>query len=510
MNIYAVMMFTSGAACGLLGVYSLRKRKLLGAKVLAFLLFSITLWSVAYGFELISESLDAMRVWTRISYPGISFSPVLFFLFIMAITDRSKWLSIKRVVLLFIVPTIMNISMWTNELHNLFYLESSVDLDWAFPVQKIVHGPVFLILVVYSYLMMIAGIVVLARDFVYADKPYREQLSPVFIASTLPLIFNAGYLLRVFPVGYIDLTPVVFSAAAFVLAISVFRHRLLDIRPIAKETLIENLRDGIIVIDGSDVVVDVNPAAREYLGISDREVSGVHFGEAFSGISQVQEFIESGDQSTEAQIDDKHYQLRRTPIYSKRGKLRGLIIQLTDITSRKVVEEALKESQALYKRLATTDMLTDVMNRYSLTNALDIETERSKRYGQPLSIIMFDLDDLKRINDIHGHSSGDEALKAIADLVRRRIRKSDYFGRWGGDEFLIVAPGIDLKSAHKMARKLRKEIAAEEISSLGKLSISMGVSSVDKDENHYDRVLRRADRALYISKTKGKNTVTAI
>ena len=221
-------------------------------------------------------------------------------------------------------------------------------------------------------------------------------------------------------------------------------------------------------------------------------------------------FIGSTDSRSEMVIGERIVESRKTSIMSKRGRLRGHIVLLTDITDRKRIEEALKESQEMYRTLATTDMLTGVLNRYSLDQLLERETERSRRYREPLSVIMFDLDDLKKINDTHGHHAGDTALKALSFQILSKIRKSDSLGRWGGDEFLIVAPSTDLDGALEMAEKLRTEIDSGEFEAIDKLSISMGVSSLEVGEKDYDGLLRRVDRALYESKRRGKNRATAI
>jgi diguanylate cyclase (GGDEF)-like protein len=120
------------------------------------------------------------------------------------------------------------------------------------------------------------------------------------------------------------------------------------------------------------------------------------------------------------------------------------------------------------------------------------------------------LDDLKRINDTLGHLAGDTALKSVASFVSSRIRKSDSLGRWGGDEFLIVTPETDLKGAIDMAAKLQQGLREFELPEIGELSISIGVSSKKENDSSYDDILRRADKALYESKARGKNTVTAI
>ncbi len=503
-------MFIPTVSCGLLGMYSFYKRELTGAGPLGFLMLAITWWSTMYGLELLSNDLQQMRLLNSISYPAIVSLPVFVFMFVMAILDRREWFTFKRVVLLFIVPAIVNLTMWTNEFHWPFYTVSEIDTQWPFPVQKLVHGPLFWINIVYTYVLLVGSIVLLLREWFYSERPYRTQLSIILLGMAFPILVNLNYLFKILPVGYIDLTPVAFFLTSLFAALSIFRFRLFDLRPIAKETVIRNLEDGIVVIDKSDILIDVNPVSVKLLEIDGEKALGLPIDDAFSRMPALLGFIGSTDSRSEMVIGERIVESRKTSIMSKRGRLRGHIVLLTDITDRKRIEEALKESQEMYRTLATTDMLTGVLNRYSLDQLLERETERSRRYREPLSVIMFDLDDLKKINDTHGHHAGDTALKALSFQILSKIRKSDSLGRWGGDEFLIVAPSTDLDGALEMAEKLRTEIDSGEFEAIDKLSISMGVSSLEVGEKDYDGLLRRVDRALYESKRRGKNRATAI
>ncbi|HPI17758.1 MAG TPA: histidine kinase N-terminal 7TM domain-containing protein [Mesotoga sp.] len=510
MNPFALLMFIPTVSCGLLGMYSFYKRELTGAGPLGFLMLAITWWSTMYGLELLSNDLQQMRLLNSISYPAIVSLPVFVFMFVMAILDRREWFTFKRVVLLFIVPAIVNLTMWTNEFHWLFYTVSEIDTQWPFPVQKLVHGPLFWINIVYTYVLLVGSIVLLLREWFYSERPYRTQLSIILLGMAFPILVNLNYLFKILPVGYIDLTPVAFFLTSLFAALSIFRFRLFDLRPIAKKTVIRNLEDGIVVIDKSDILIDVNPVSVKLLEIDGEKALGLPIDDAFSRMPALLGFIGSTDSRSEMVIGERIVESRKTSIMSKRGRLRGHIVLLTDITDRKRIEEALKESQEMYRTLATTDMLTGVLNRYSLDQLLERETERSRRYREPLSVIMFDLDDLKKINDTHGHHAGDTALKALSFQILSKIRKSDSLGRWGGDEFLIVAPSTDLDGALEMAEKLRTEIDSGEFEAIDKLSISMGVSSLEVGEKDYDGLLRRVDRALYESKRRGKNRATAI
>ncbi len=156
--------------------------------------------------------------------------------------------------------------------------------------------------------------------------------------------------------------------------------------------------------------------------------------------------------------------------------------------------------------LAHNDQLTGVSNRRDLTNILEKEYERSQRYNNTFSFIIFDIDHFKRINDTYGHNTGDRILKEISMLVSENIRKSDYFGRWGGEEFVVIAPENNLKSAKKFAEKLRKEIDEYSFIKERNITASFGVAELSAEEN-IDQLIKRADDALYRAKANGRNRV---
>ncbi len=163
-------------------------------------------------------------------------------------------------------------------------------------------------------------------------------------------------------------------------------------------------------------------------------------------------------------------------------------------------------NQAL-ERLANTDALTGIYNRHRAQRLLEQEYRRAQRYGRPLSLIMLDIDNFKAVNDSLGHQQGDKALKALARSIQPLIRDTDYFARWGGEEFLIICPETDLEGTHELAERLRARVAARPLLPGRSLTISVGVTSY-RQEDTLDELLSRVDRALYHSKQQGKNRVT--
>jgi diguanylate cyclase (GGDEF)-like protein len=159
--------------------------------------------------------------------------------------------------------------------------------------------------------------------------------------------------------------------------------------------------------------------------------------------------------------------------------------------------------------LSETDALTGLSNARALFKQLDVELARSRRYREPLALLLVDLDDLKSINDRYGHRAGDEALRSLAAVIRSQLRETDVGARWGGDEFAIVAPRTSKVAALALAERIRHLIPDQ--SAPLALAASLGVASVDpeSDSEFVDAptLMRAADAAMYTAKRGGKNSV---
>jgi diguanylate cyclase (GGDEF)-like protein len=173
---------------------------------------------------------------------------------------------------------------------------------------------------------------------------------------------------------------------------------------------------------------------------------------------------------------------------------------------RKRVEEKLRAKQQELYRLASTDPLTGLWNRLKFEEIAAGEIRRAERYGYPLSIIFLDLDHFKQINDQHGHAYGDRALTEVARLINRNLRDSDCVCRWGGEEFLILVPHLDLEATAGVAEKLRETIARCDLQTGVGMSVSLGIATLSAGEGLED-LIRKADEALYEAKAKGRNRV---
>lgn len=168
----------------------------------------------------------------------------------------------------------------------------------------------------------------------------------------------------------------------------------------------------------------------------------------------------------------------------------------------------LQSKIAEVQRLAETDTLTGVANRYRLEKMLELEVERAARFHQPLSVIALDIDYFKMINDEFGHANGDMVLVQMSRLLKKNVREIDLLARWGGDEFMILLPNTGLEAAAHTAEKLRQLIADAKLDKRATITTSFGVAQLRQGESAM-RLAIRTDNALYRSKEAGKNRTSS-
>ena len=170
----------------------------------------------------------------------------------------------------------------------------------------------------------------------------------------------------------------------------------------------------------------------------------------------------------------------------------------------------LKEREK-YKKLSLIDQLTGISNRRHLFQELKKYFRKHKEVKRPLSLLMIDVDDFKKINDTYGHEVGDEVLKKVAETISKSVRKFDFVGRYGGEEFIVILPGADIRRAIEIAERIRKNIEAQIFTYDGveiKATVSLGVAEMLKDKpRSVNDLIKIADMRMYRAKISGKNKV---
>ncbi|MEX2367198.1 MAG: diguanylate cyclase, partial [Pseudohongiellaceae bacterium] len=189
-----------------------------------------------------------------------------------------------------------------------------------------------------------------------------------------------------------------------------------------------------------------------------------------------------------------------------------LAILISAFEISRLNEDLRKERQALAKankdlrELAYTDSLTGIMNRYRIEHMVQLMLANARRYHHTFSILLFDIDRFKKVNDTHGHEEGDRILKQLVQVLEMCLREGDQPGRWGGEEFVVLAPGTTLKGAIAFAERLRSEVAASDFGLGSAITISIGVAQW-QPEDTLKTLVNRADKAMYEAKSSGRNRV---
>ncbi len=196
------------------------------------------------------------------------------------------------------------------------------------------------------------------------------------------------------------------------------------------------------------------------------------------------------------------------PLY-KAFTMQAVFVALLYILA--VTQERMIASQARAKALdeiASTDALTGAFNRRHLVAVLEQHVADAARSERELSVLLFDVDHFKRINDVHGHDVGDRVLCHLVNTLQGVLREADTFGRWGGEEFLVVAPGADIDDALELANRCRRALASAPAPGAGEVKVSCGVASW-RPAQHWEAVVRAADAALYAAKAAGRDQAVA-
>ncbi|MFV2055099.1 MAG: diguanylate cyclase [Thiohalomonadales bacterium] len=196
------------------------------------------------------------------------------------------------------------------------------------------------------------------------------------------------------------------------------------------------------------------------------------------------------------------------PLSSPNGEIDHVGIIVYDVTDMAVSKLELEATNAELQKLSRTDRLTQLNNRGYWEECLSNEFQRAKRTTQPVSLIIFDIDHFKKVNDSYGHMAGDEVIRQTSRILRESIRETDIPGRYGGEEFVVLLIDTQPSDAFILAERLRTKIEDLSVNYEGqeiKFTISLGISAATSEQDGHLKWLEYADSALYLSKESGRN-----
>ena len=286
--------------------------------------------------------------------------------------------------------------------------------------------------------------------------------------------------------------------------------------------IVEDSADAVIAINTDERVVFFNSAAGQLFGYSKEQVLGQpleillphryragHSADVTGFLNSGAHAKYMGDRHSHIvglRADGVEIKLGASIVLVNPGEERFMVAIVRDISERLELQERLALA-------ASTDPLTGVFNRRAFLATVQNEWQRTVRYGSGFSVLLFDLDKFKKINDSHGHDIGDSVLCQFSELVRASLREVDVFARWGGEEFIAALPHTPLEVAVNTAERIRKAVAEHKFigadGAAFPVTVSIGVSSMASEKHPLAEVIKWADNALYEAKNAGRNRVMA-
>jgi PAS domain S-box-containing protein len=352
-NGYAVTLLVSGVLVLLFAAY-LAVRSESAVRWFSGLMSLNALWAITYAMELASADLPAMLFWIRLEYVAISFVPAVWFVFVLKYVGRETWITLRNGILIFGFPALTLLAVWTNPWHRLHYRTVGLDTTGPFPLLSFERGPWYHVHTVFFYALVGFGLFLLIARFRRADRVYRRQNMAILGGALIPWVSNFVYLLGFRPYGHIDPTPFAFLGTSFVLGFALVRFRLFDVVPLARERVIEGIREGMLVLDRDGRVIDLNTTMRGFLGEKADQAVGGTLSALFPGqgfLQGVAAAAEGGRLEMELGSGDhrRSVDVHVTPLHDERGHRCGTLLIFWDITDRKHASQLL-ESQAAQLR----------------------------------------------------------------------------------------------------------------------------------------------------------------
>ena len=366
-NVYVIAIWATAVLAFGVALFAIRHRHD-GAWTTPFIVvaFCVAWWSFLYGLEIASPELATKVVWAKLEYISIAIIPVAWFVFAIRYTSRASWWTQRKQYALFIVPMFTIFVVLTNDFHQLNWATVDIDTSGQFAVMDVSYGPWFWIHSLYSYFFILIATIILIQGYFRFPKAYRRQHATLLIGVLIPWISNAIYLSGLSPFPNLDLSPFGLALSTLLVGLSVFGFGLFDIVPVARRVVVDNMRNGMIVLDLDYKIIDINPAAvavfkqESLIGkpIADLLRDYPEIVESFRG-------VDSAETEIELIIDSEWhvFVIDVSPIYDRRKRLNGRLIVFYDITRRKATEAAL--AKARDEALEATRVKTELLARVS-------------------------------------------------------------------------------------------------------------------------------------------------
>jgi signal transduction histidine kinase len=382
-TIYSVLFLATSMVSFFVAFLAWQRRSVKGASELAWLMIAAGIGAFWIIFETAAHTMTEKIFWSKLEYIGGIATPVLYLIFVIRFTGKDKLISGKKILFLFIVPLITLALTITNEKHNLIWTGFSA-ISMKTNLMEYYHGIGFWIgYIAYTYVLLFLAAIYLLEFIIHQKKTFRFQGLVVLIGGLLPWFLSIIYLSGINPVTGLDLAPVSIVISGILAAYAIFNIRFLDLVPVARETLVETLPDGILALDEMNRILDINEAAFSFLGIRNRNILGLRVESSGASRTLLVNAVIKQEPVDEIEIESLSeysiFSILKQPIKNQPG---SRLVIIRDITAHKKAEKALLESEN--QKAAILKAIPDLLFVFNEKGEyLDVYTENDSKLILP-------------------------------------------------------------------------------------------------------------------------------
>lgn len=463
-----LLMLTAGVSLVIAGV-AWRKRDAQGAIPLTVLMASITVWAFFQIMVYLAPTMELKILYANLRYIGIDTAPIAFYALAWDYKHRTKTMQFKQYLKIAVFPALCIHALWNNDVHHRFY--RSVFMKDG--ILAMTNGPIFWINMIYLYFFVLLAIYHFVNSFRNSQSKHRQQALIIMVAAFIPLISNLIFNIGVLPFTDVDITPISFLLTGLLFYYALFYFALLDVVPIARDLLIEEMQDFVIVLDNNRRVLDMNKSAREFI-LQGKKQKAKYVGMPIYSLaenwSELAEVIENGeiDYARITHTRDgktNYFDINKSEIYNRNGKKLGQVVDLRNIN---MLAEALQEaknareaaehanrSKGYFLANMSHEIRTPMNAIIGIAEMLDAEglsREEQKKYNQiiiksaeSLLTIINDILDLSKIEA--GRMELEKSSIDLGQLVRDAV---EIFNITTANRSIIMTSYIDKRIPQRL------------------------------------------------------------
>lgn len=505
---YIALICVSGVLNFFLFVYAFsRKERFQGATSFMLYTLALTIYCFSYAIGLTSSSMEQIMFWTTIQYIGMPAAASLGLVIVLQFLGK-QW-NRKQIASLFILPAITLLLVATNDSHHLYYKSIQPHAEYGLPLLDIEIGPWYVVQGIFTFSCMFYAFILLLVRLKHIKSAYRAQHLVLMCGHLVPMATAFLYLIGATPAG-IDPVPIVMCISSGLYIWAILSVNMLSLLPIAKETIFDNMSEGVIVLDSQQRLIDFNAAAKKMFPAMQHSMIGLQLDRVWKQLTDMNFPLSplkeqaSFDFSLDNGYGISYFQARTSQLQQGKRASAGSLIMMIDMTELKQLQQEL-EHQAYY------DGLTRIYNRTQFFKISSQLLQQAQAKKQPFSLILFDIDRFKLVNDSYGHDAGDQLLIHVVQCCKHILPEDALFARYGGEEFIVALWEYSSDQVRQLADAARLHIASQPLY-VNNLKLnataSFGIAHLQPGNGQtLQALLIEADQALYSAKRNGRNQV---